>query len=137
MTATRVTEFKSKCQVVAFQTKAIIAMHLLRLTRRVGQKGRGGSRQDHPLFRAVTMHELNGDDLPESIDNEARAAVTKYWRQLDIVNREDAFIADLHNPTITPRMMLERHYEAAVRAAADAELTLHLEEQETAHYGSW
>lgn len=117
-----------------FRDKAIIAMHILRVTKPQGDKGKGigPNREDHPLFREVVHMWMNGVEITgealEKVES-ARERVTKYSKQLG----NSIYLGPINNHEYTRAEMLEsvRH---AYKEQAEAELAAALREET---YGGW
>ena len=117
-----------------FRDKAIIAMHILRVTKPQGDKGKGigPNREDHPLFREVVHMWMNGVEITgealEKVES-ARERVTKYSKQLG----NSIYLGPINNHEYTRAKMLEsvRH---AYKEQAEAELAAALREET---YGGW
>lgn len=117
-----------------FRDKAIIAMHVLRVTKPQGDKGKGigPNREDHPLFREVVHMWMQGAEITgENLDKveQARERVTKYAKQL----RNSIYLGPITNPDYKRAEMLES-VQHAYKEQAEAELAQALREET---YGGW
>lgn len=114
--------------------KAIIAMHLLRVTKPKGDKGKGigPNREDHPLFREVVHMWLNKTPIAaeELVKiEEARARVVKYGKQLNA----SIYAGPIMQNEFKRHEMMES-VNHTYKKQADAELAEAIKEQT---YGGW
>lgn len=114
--------------------KAIIAMHIIRVTKPAGNagKGMGPNREDHPLFKEVVHMWLDGKEITgaalEKVET-ARSRVAKYGRQLDASDYRERIM-----DTNMSRGEFINLVNQAYKTKADAELAEALKEET---YGGW
>lgn len=113
--------------------KAIVALHLLRLSRQAGQKGVGPNRDDLPLFQELVDKWANGTGGHKETVLRARARVVKYGRQL----LASPYIDLIRDPAIPRQMLIEKGLDIITKHRADQELYQHIRQQEQHQYGQW
>lgn len=111
--------------------KAIVALQLLKATKRPGQKGVGPNRDDAPIFAELIEQWRQGKGGDKETLMQARHRVRKYARQV----MASVYAENVANAAVTRLAMIQSGSIELQRATAEQELRELL--KDVTGYGRW
>ena len=111
--------------------KSIIAMGLLLLQKKTGDKKIGPNRDDLPVFLGLLGRMMRKDPMPKDLLFMARHRVKKYHRQLS----KSSYWNNINDASFSRNMMLEQYSRQTQILSAEKELAEFINEGSS--YGHW